>query len=135
LQAGLDYSDEIKHCLTFGFGDAVVLKQNEQISALIVAHTETYSHEEQRQFLKVNILQIKSGLPIQLIDICISTLKTWALESELKALYIRVPVRYSHVYRLLLNQSFKIVQNDFRLILKGYDLPDKPETINLSKWE
>jgi len=135
FQPALDYSDEITRCLYFGFGDAILLLDNGQIIALMIAHTETYSAEEKRQFLKVNILQISPGLPIQIIDSCIDILERWAREEDLRALYVRVPTRYTGAFRYLLQNSFQIAQNDLRLTLKGFELLDKSDMINFSKWE
>ena len=135
IHAGLDYSSEMAHCLHYGFGDTVILKQNHDIAALMIAHTETYSNDEKRQFLKVNILQISPDLPITTLDACLHILEEWARDEGLTALYVRVPTRYAEGYRYLLSKSFVIAQNDLRLTLSGYGLRDETGIINFSKWE
>jgi ribosomal protein S18 acetylase RimI-like enzyme len=135
LQEGLIYSEEVSRCLEYGMGDAIVLHKGESILALMVAHSETYSSEEKRQFLKVNILQVCPEQPIEILDTCIGGLEALARQADLPALYIRVPLRYDRAFRYLLRNSFSIVQNDLRLTLRGYGLKDDPEMINFSKWE
>jgi hypothetical protein len=116
-------------------GDAVVLHDKTGVVALMLAHSETYSTEEKRQFLKVNILQVSPEQPIEILDTCIDVLETWARQTDLVALYIRVPLRYDRAFRYLLRNSFSIAQNDLRLTLRGYGLSGDPEMINFSKWE
>jgi len=135
LQAGLDYSKEIELVNQFKFGDACLIKKSDAIWGFILAHTEPYSSEEPRQFLKVNILQLAANLPVrELFDVLV-VLKHWAMQENLTRVYLRVPLSYYPAFEYLLTMGFKLLHTDLRLTLNGFDLNDSSAAVNFSKWE
>jgi len=135
LQPGLDYSREIQLTLDFHFGDASLVFCGDRLIGLILAHTETYSQEEHRDFLKVNALQMAPDLPIDTLAGFIYALDNWALAEHLPAIYLRVPTRYHAGFRYILSQKFRLVNSELRMTLENYSLQDDPATINFNKWE
>ena len=135
FEEGLDYRPELEICLDRNFGDGLAFSDNGRILAFVLAHTATYSTEEQRQFLKVNILQILREQPITTLDTILYHLDQWAREEKLKMLYLRAPVLRNDTIRCFLARGFKIVQNDLRLVLQGAEARDSRGWLNLSKWE
>ena len=135
LQAGLDYSKEIELVDQFKFGDACLIKKNDEATAFILAHAEPYSLEERRQFLKVNILQLAANLPVTELFTVLVVLKHWATQENLSGIYLRVPLSYLPAFEYLLTRGFKLLHTDLRLTLRGYDLNDSSAAVNFSKWE
>ncbi|RMF68219.1 MAG: GNAT family N-acetyltransferase [Calditrichaeota bacterium] len=135
LEPGLDYTREIELARRFGFGDAAVVSVSDRPVAFVLAHTETYSEQEERKFLKVNVLQLLPERPVSDLDLVLEALQQWAREERLPGLYLRVPTRYQAAHEFLSASGFTVVQNDLRMTLKGYPQMDSPECVNLSKWE
>jgi GNAT superfamily N-acetyltransferase len=135
LEPGLDYSCEIRNVKQWEFGEARLFVKNDAVCGFVIAHTETYTVEEKKQFLKVNVLQIAPHLPMNNIEALLTELEQWALKAGLHAIYLRVPTRYSEAYEYVLKKNYLIVQNDIRLTLRGFEQRDKPSSVNFSKWE
>ncbi len=136
LEEGLDYTTEIEITRTSGFGDTLLLMDRDKPCAMIIGHTEPYSKEEQRAFLKINVLQMLPGAkPLINLQSVLQVLERWANSEGLSAIYIRVPVRYLEVFRFLVAAGFRIVRNEQRLTLAGCPQRDNPQNVNLSKWE
>ena len=135
MEEGLDYTNEIEATTTHRFGDALLVRQSSQTVGLIIGHTETYSQEESRRFLKINVLQIAPDYGIGIMSEFMDILEDWAYLERLQAIYLRVPTRYQSAFNYLLTARFKIVRNEQRLILAGYPQRDDPANVNLSKWE
>lgn len=135
LESGLDYASEVDLVRNFGFGDACLISRNQRTLGFVLAHTESYSSEEQRQFLKVNALQLHFGWSVDLLNDVLGVLEGWANREGLRHLYIRIPTRYYRAFRHFVSMNFTIVSIDLRMTLLGYEQTDSPEAINLSKWE
>jgi GNAT superfamily N-acetyltransferase len=135
LEPGLDYTREVEVTTEFAFGDACLFTQAQKTVGFVLAHTEAYSMEEERQFLKVNVLQMSPELPISALDHFLAELEDWARVEYLTGIYIRVPTRYYQGYHYLLSKEFKIVNIDLRLTLDGFAQIDDSKNVNFNKWE
>lgn len=135
FEVGLDYLPEAAMAIKRGFGDAIILRDGERILAFALVHTESYSTEEQRQFLKVNILQILENKPINTLDTILYHLDRWAVDEKLNMLYIRLPFLRRDTIRCFLSRGFSIVQNDLRLVFQDTETKASGGWLNLSKWE
>lgn len=135
LQPGLDYTAEILLTREFSFGDTFLVLKRHKPWGFFLGHTETYSSQEKRQFLKINALQLAPGEPLQSLDVVLAVIKNWALKEKLTHIYVRVPLRYYQVFTCLLEKGFKVFHTDLRLTLKNYGLQDDPGQVNLNKWE
>lgn len=103
--------------------------------AFVFAHTENYSVEEERRFLKVNVLQIVPGREPDMLPIVLAGIVNWAGAEKLPRLYLRIPTRYHKAYAFALREGFKIVRNELRMTLDGFCQKDSTEHVNSSKWE
>ena len=135
FQIGLDYSREIQLVNDFGFGDARLVLESDRVIGFILAHTETYSQEECREYLKVNALQVAPDLPITMLARFLSLLEAWAYSQNLSSIYLRVPTRYYRGFRFLLSMGLVVVNSELRMTLQDYPQRDDPEMINFNKWE
>lgn len=135
LEPGLDYSGEIRLALEYGFGDACLLTKDGTVVGFILGHTEPYSQEEVREYLKITALQMSSDFPISTLDAFLEEIEEWARDEYLTEIYLRVPTRYYRGYEYLAKRDFKIVHSDLRMTLDGFSQRDDPEAINFSKWE
>lgn len=135
FEPGLDYANEIQISWQFGFGDACLIRESDTVIGFILAHTERYSQEEKRRFIKVNALQMLPGRPIICLNIFLEIIRKWALREKLPGIYLRIPARYHKGFASILTKAFTVVQNDLRMTLKGFPQKDDPEFINFSKWE
>lgn len=135
LESGLDYRAEIQLGWKFQFGDAILFLKDETVMAFVFAHTENYSVEEERRFLKVNVLQIVPGREPDMLPIVLAGIVNWAGAEKLPRLYLRMPTRYHKAYAFALREGFKIVRNELRMTLDGFCQTDSTEHVNSSKWE
>jgi len=135
VEPGLDYGKEIQLAAEFGFGDACCLSIGDETVGFILGHTETYSPEEERQFLKINALQMSRNLPIERLAEFLEVMEIWARSKELSTIYLRAPTRYYRGFQFLLSNHFRIVNTELRMTLKDYPQNDDPEQVNFSKWE
>lgn len=135
IEPGLDYTQEIQLASEFGFGDGCVLSDGSQLAGFVLAHTEPYSQEEERRFLKINALQLSSDLQVDFLDSTLDLIEPWAREKRLHGIYVRVPTRYTKTFQFFLNAGFKIINTDIRLTLKDFGQKDHPERVNISKWQ
>lgn len=135
LEPGLDYTKEVEVSTEFAFGDACLFTQDQKTVGFILAHTETYSMQEERRFLKVNALQMSPELPISALDNFLAELEDWARVEYLTGIYIRVPTRYYQGFHYLISKEFRIVNTDLRLTLDGFAQRDDSKNINFNKWE
>ncbi|MFQ5823985.1 MAG: GNAT family N-acetyltransferase, partial [bacterium] len=115
LEPGLDYTREIKLATEYGFGDACLMTKDQIVLGFIIAHTEPYSQEEARQYLKINVLQMSSDLPINTLDAFLEEVENWARAEYLTEIYLRVPTRYCWGYEYIAKRDFKIVHSDLRM--------------------
>ncbi|MFQ5823215.1 MAG: GNAT family N-acetyltransferase [bacterium] len=135
LEPGLDYTREVQLATEYGFGDACLLTKDQAALGFVLAHTEPYSQEEVRQYLKINVLQMSSDLPINTLDAFLEEIEDWARTEYLTEIYLRVPTRYCRGYEYIAKRDFKIVHSDLRMTLNGFSQRDDPNAINFSKWE
>jgi hypothetical protein len=135
VEPGLDYGKEIQLAAEFGFGDACCLSIGDETVGFILGHTEIYSPEEERQFLKINALQMSRNLPIERLVEFLDVLDIWARSRELSTIYLRVPTRYYRGFQFLLSNHFRIISTELRMTLNGYPQKDDPDQVNFSKWE
>lgn len=135
LHPGLNYCSEIELVARFGFGDAMLVLQQSEPVAFVLAHTGTYSQEEERFFLKVNIMQLKPGEPLGTLDVVLDLLDLWASAEGLQGVYVRANTRYYQGFSRLLSRGFRTVHNELRMTFAGHGLLDDPQTVNFSKWE
>ncbi|MFQ5707906.1 MAG: GNAT family N-acetyltransferase [bacterium] len=135
LQPGLDYSTEIEQTCQYGFGDACLLLRKQETVAFVLAHTEPYSTEEARKFLKVIALQVAPNRALEKLGVTLNWLEVWARNQSLSNLYVRVPTHYLAVFDYLLAHDFKIFNIDLRMTLRGFPQDDDPNQVNLSKWQ
>lgn len=134
-QPGLNYEQEMKNALKFEFGDSLLLLRNEKPVAFVVAHTQPYSSEERRFFLKTSVLHVTPDDGWQVFQSLLIALEKWAANADLGALYIRAWTRHRSAFAWLLSQGFKAVNNEMRMTLLGYGVPENFGDINFSKWE
>jgi GNAT superfamily N-acetyltransferase len=135
LQRGLDYRGEVQLARDCQFGDARLLYADERLIGFILAHTESYSQEECREYLKVNALQMAPDLPLDTLDSFIAHMEDWARAENLSSLYLRVPTRYFKGLRFLLSHGFFVINSELRMTLENYPLDDDEHSINFNKWE
>lgn len=135
LHRGLDYCTEINLNNKHAFGDAFLIEKSGDMFAFLMAHTETYSQEEKRFFLKVNTLQLKGQLSKRTFEIVSDVIEFCASSINLPGVYVRFCTRFSHALHYFLEDGYRIVKNDLRMTLKGYPQQDNLNCINLSKWE
>ncbi len=135
LELGLDYTGEIQQLHEAGYGDGLAFRRSKRVLGFALVHTETYTAEERRHFLKVNALQLAAQSGPAALRLVLGKLEAFATVEELAAIYIRVPLRYQNAYRQILAMGYQVVQNELRMTLNGYQQDDNPENVNLSKWE
>lgn len=135
VQPGLDYRTEMDLTEKFRFGDALLVERSGRALAFVLAHTETYSQEEERLFLKVNALQLAPREDMRTLDALIRLVSNWASEVGLRGIYLRAYTRYFAAYKWLLSKGFRAVHNELRMTLDGYDQLDDPTAVNFNKWE
>jgi GNAT superfamily N-acetyltransferase len=135
LQPGLDYSREVQLANDFDFGDGRLVYCNGSLIGFILAHTEIYSQEESREYLKVNALQLAPDLELDRLGLLIELMEDWARFEGLASIYLRVPLRYHDGFRFLLSQNFFAVHNELRMTLEGFPQLDDSRSINFNKWE
>ncbi len=135
IEPGLDYTGELELTEKFKFGDACFIMKSGRIIGFILAHTQTYSREEKRRFIKVNALQMASEMAMETLDFFIEVIEEWALSSKLPAIYLRVPSQQSQVLSYLLSREFKVFNNDLRMTLDGHGQHADSKSINFNKWE
>ena len=109
--------------------------KSDSIVGFILAHTQTYSQEEKRRFIKINVLQMSSENVIETLDVFIEVIENWALSEKLSAIYLRIPSQQNNVLSHLLSREFKVLHNDLRMTLSGYGQQTDLTSINFSKWE
>lgn len=132
---GVDYRSEAELIIRHSYGDALLLFEGDEAIAMALAHTEPYTDTEERSFLKVFVLAVRPGRPLEDLRLLTCALERWAREEFLRGLAIRVPTRCSRALRLLLETGFRVVYTDLRMVLNGYGERDEPETVHFSKWE
>jgi len=135
IEPGLDYTRELELAENFEFGDACFIMKSDSIVGFILAHTQTYSQEEKRRFIKINVLQMSSENVIETLDVFIEVIENWALSEKLSAIYLRIPSQQNNVLSHLLSREFKVLHNDLRMTLSGYGQQTDLTSINFSKWE
>jgi ribosomal protein S18 acetylase RimI-like enzyme len=131
----LDYRAEVELIVRHSYGDALLLFESDTPVGAALAHTEPYAETERRAFLKVFVLLLHPSRPQEDLHILIKALEGWGKEEFMRGLTLRVPTRCSRALRLLLESEFNIVHTDLRMVLRGYEERDDPETIHFSKWE
>ncbi len=134
LDPGLALSHEIALALRFNYGDALCLRAGNRLLACALAHTETYSEDENARYLKVIALLIepkRAELPGQIVQL----LCNWANQKHLDTVSIRTPSRYTRAYHALLGLGFRVFHAELRMTLKGFHERAHPREFNLSKWE
>lgn len=135
LQEGLDYTREIQLANDFKVGDGRLIFLDGRLIGFCFAHTETYSEEENREYLKVNALQMAASEPLSSLRLFIRCMEDWARAENLTSIYLRVPTRYHRGFEFLLQENFFAVNSDLRMTLDGFPLRDDPQKINFNKWE
>ena len=135
IEPGLDYTRELELVENFEFGDACFIMKCDRIVGFILAHTQTYSQEEKRRFIKINALQMSSEMTKETLDVFIEVIENWAFSEKLSAIYLRVSSQQNNVFSHLLSRQFKVLHNDLRMTLRGYGQDTDLTSINFSKWE
>jgi len=135
IEPGLDYSRELELVEDFEFGDACFIRKSGRIIGFILAHTQTYSQEEERRFIKINALQMSSQMIVETLNVFIEVIENWALSEKLSAIYLRIPTQQNNVLSYLLSREFKVLHNELRMTLTGYGQRADSTSINFSKWE
>jgi len=134
-EPGLDYTGELELLTDFKFGDACFIMKPDRMIGFILAHTQTYSQEEERRFIKLNALQMSSQMTIETLSVFIRIVENWALSEKLSAIYLRMPTQQNNVLAYLLSREFKVLHNELRMTLTGYSQRADSTSINFSKWE
>jgi hypothetical protein len=117
----------------FDYGDALVVKHPHRgLIGCVVAHSETYSGEEPRQFLKVTALLLQDHKDFTPM---LSFLHAWAVREGLGSLVLRAPTRYFRACRKLLEYGFRIMHADLRMTFDGHHEVASPDSFYLTKWE
>ncbi len=130
----LSLRSEIELTLRFNYGDALCLREGNRMIACALAHSETYSEDENARYLKVIALLIepkRAELPGQVIQL----LCNWAGQKHLDTVSVRTPTRYARAYHALLGLGFRVFHAELRMTLKGYHERAHPREFYLSKWE
>ena len=135
LHRGLDYCTEIKLINKRSFGDTFFIEKSGKAFAFLITHSETYSQEEKRFFLKVNALQLSEQLNQRTFEIVSDIIEFCASSINLPGVYVRFCTRFNYALHYFLEGGYRIVKNDLRMTLKGYPQRDNLNCINLSKWE
>ena len=129
----LSLSREIELARRFDYGDALLVRHAQRgVIGCAVAHSETYSIEEPRRFLKVNALLLDETMALEPM---LQMLFAWAKREALETITIRTPARYHLAFAELLRYGFRIFHADVRMTLQGYHEVALPESFYLSKWE
>jgi GNAT superfamily N-acetyltransferase len=124
---------EIELVRQFDYGDALLVRHPRRgLVGCAVAHSETYSAEEPRMFLKVTALLLEDEKDFKPV---LSFLHAWALREELGSLVLRVPTRYHCAYSAALGCGFRVVHADLRMTLDGSHEVASPDSFYLTKWE
>lgn len=124
---------EIDLVRKFEYGDALLVKHAQRgLIGCAIAHSETYSAEESRTFLKVIVLLLADDKEFKQL---LNLLYIWARREGLGSLILRAPTRYHLAYRELLQCGFRVVHADLRMTLNGYHEIAPPESFYLTKWE
>ncbi len=135
MEPGLDYTGELDLLTDFKFGDACFIMKPDRMIGFILAHTQAYSQEEERRFIKINALQMSSQMTVETLNVFIEVIENWALSEKLSAIYLRIPSQQNNVLSHLLSREFKVLHNDLRMTLNGYGQQTDSNSINFSKWE
>ena len=129
----LSLAGEIDLIRRFDYGDALLLKHARHgLIGFAVAHTETYSKEEPRAFLKVTALLLEEK---KYFSGVLSILHVWAKREGLSSIVVRAPARYHFAFSELLRCGFRVVHADLRMTLSGHHEVASPDFFYLSKWE
>ncbi len=132
---GLDYSSEVKLVLEHGYGDVLFLLHDGKLQAFIIAHTATYTEQEKREFLKMNVVQTAMGAPVSLLGKILTAVEDWALREALPSLYLRIPLNCKSGFDWFLSRGFQVIRSDIRMTLDGYGLANGSDHFNFSKWQ
>jgi ribosomal protein S18 acetylase RimI-like enzyme len=132
---GLDYRAEAELIINHSYGDALILFDSGEPVGAALAHTEPYTETEERALLKVFTLVMAPTRPLEDLGTLVSALEHWAREEFLSGLSLRVSTRFGRAFRFLLESGFKVAHTDLRMVLRGYEERDDPESIHFSKWE
>jgi len=133
LDPFLSLTREVDLLRQYDYGDALLVRnESRAVVGCALAHTETYSTEEPRRYLKVNAVLLEAMLPLRPM---LSQLHAWASREGLDSITVRTPTRYYLAYAELLRCGFRIFHADVRLTLQGYHEIALPEAFYLCKWE
>jgi len=135
IYEGLDYSREIELIHKHSFGNTFLIEKGRKTFAFLVTHSETYSQEERKFFLKVNALQLDGQLNKRAFEIVSNVIEFCANSENLPGIYIRFCTRYHQALPYFLENGYRIAKNDLRLTLTNYHQRDNLNSLNLSKWE
>jgi hypothetical protein len=123
---------EIELACRFQYGDALCLRDGQQLLACVIAHSRTYSDEETPRYLKVVMMLMDAALSLREI---LPQLFVMAAKKGLDSIGIRTPTRYARAYLELINAGFQIFHSDLRMTLEGYHEVADPKNFYLCKWE
>lgn len=133
LDPYLSLTREIELTRQFDYGDALLVRHAQRgLIGCAVAHSETYSAEEPRRFLKVNALLLDETMALMPM---LQLLFAWATREGLNSISVRTPTRYYLAFAELLRCGFRVFHSDLRMTLQGYHEIALPESFYLSKWE
>lgn len=135
IEPRLDYRGEAALIRRHGFGDACLVLEGGTPLGYLMAHTEPYTSEEARQFLKIYALLVHpdSGLPG--LERLLAVAERWARQEALRYLTLRAQVWYREAFEHLLSEGFRIIQNDMRLTLRGFGQRPSGREIHFSRWQ
>ncbi len=133
IDPNLSLAREMELARQFDYGDTLLIRHAQRgLVGCALAHSETYTKEEPRRFLKVNALLLDETLALRPM---LQWLFAWAAREGLGTLAVRTPTRYFLAFAELLRSGFRIFHADIRLTLQGYHEIALPESFYLSKWE
>lgn len=133
LDPNLSLAREVELTRQFDYGDALLVRHPQRgLIGGALGHSETYSAEEPRRFLKINALLLDETMALRPM---LRLLFAWATREGLPMISIRTPTRYYLAYSELLRCGFTVFHSDLRMTLQGYHEVALPESFYLSKWE
>jgi len=130
---GLDYSPLILNTNRFHFGDTFLFLRNAELVAFAVVHTQSVSEEERQNVAKIVAFAFMRDLLPYFKDL-LHLIEEIVKSDFYEDLVIRVPLVYHQVFRLLLEDGFRIINSDIRMTLEGYEEKRNRDFINLSRW-
>ncbi|MBN1480355.1 GNAT family N-acetyltransferase [candidate division KSB1 bacterium] len=133
VSAPVDYTPLIEAIESCHQGESVLFMRNTVPIALGVLQTEPSLVEEQNALLRVISFLAHPKTPDAYIHFFLSDLLSIAREKALDRILMRLPMYSNRVFRIFLENNYRVVNSDIRMVLNGY--PDTTKSFfHINRW-